>query len=253
MRNERILGVIPARLGSERLPRKPLHSIAGRPLLEWVWRRVSAMQVFDRVVIATDSEEIMDACGRWDAPAVMTDASHESGTSRLAEVVARQEYQAYGIIVNVQGDEPFVEEAHVSAAVGEVARGFDIGTVAAPVGTLASWRDPGTVKVTRRQDGAALYFSRSPIPYLRDGEPTAAELAAAPYLRHVGLYAYRASVLRAWAALPATDLERIEKLEQLRALAAGLTIGVAVVAVAEGGVDTPQDAARAAEKLGAYN
>jgi 3-deoxy-manno-octulosonate cytidylyltransferase (CMP-KDO synthetase) len=252
VRNERTLGVIPARLGSERLPRKPLHPIAGRPLLEWVWRRVSVMSVFDDLVIATDSPEIVAACRKWGAPAVLTDPGHASGTERIAEVVARPDYASCDVVVNVQGDEPFVAEAHIREAVAQVALGFDIGTVATPVRTLEAWRDESVVKVTRRQDGAALYFSRSPIPHLRGRQPTAEELAGDAYLRHVGIYAYRPAVLREWRGLATTPLEAIEKLEQLRALAAGLTIGVAVVSGAEGGVDTAADAQHAAAKLSAF-
>jgi 3-deoxy-manno-octulosonate cytidylyltransferase (CMP-KDO synthetase) len=252
VRSERILGVIPARLGSERLPRKPLHPMAGRPLLEWVWRRVSSMSIFAEVVVATDAEEIADACRGWGAGVVLTDCSHASGTSRLAEVISLPEYATFDIVVNVQGDEPFVAEEHVIAAVAQVSGGFDIGTVAAPVGTLEAWRDPGVVKVTRRHDGAALYFSRSPIPHQRDGEPAAEALAGGDYLRHAGLYAYRPGVLKAWSALPESALERIEKLEQLRALEAGLTIGVGLVSGVEGGVDTPADAERAEARLRAY-
>jgi 3-deoxy-manno-octulosonate cytidylyltransferase (CMP-KDO synthetase) len=241
--------VIPARLGSERLPRKPLHPLAGRPLLEWVWRRVSSFSLFGQVVIATDSAEIESASAGWGATAELTDAAHESGTARIAELVARPAYAGYDIVVNVQGDEPFVEESHVAEAVAQVRLGFDIGTVEAAVGSVESWRDPGVVKVTRRADGGALYFSRSPIPHMRDGEPSAADLAGGSYLRHIGLYVYSPAALRRWAALPVTPLESIEKLEQLRALAAGLTIGVGIVAEAAGGVDTPADAERAEQRL----
>lgn len=250
MRDERILGVIPARLGSERLPRKPLHPLAGRPLLEWVWQRVSSFDLFDDVVIATDAVEILAASEGWGAHAVLTSPDHESGTSRIGEVVARSEYGGYDVVVNVQGDEPFVEESHVRAAADQVLRaGFDIGTVAAPVGSAEAWRDPSVVKVVRRHDGAALYFSRSAIPHLRDGEPSVEALQSGTYLRHVGIYAYSPVVLRRWLELPATPLEAVERLEQLRALAAGLTIGVAVVSEAAGGVDTMADAERAEQRI----
>ena len=249
MRHGPILGVIPARLGSERLARKPLYPLAGRPLLEWVWRRVSRFEVLDRVVVATDAAEIVEACRSWGAEVELTSQRHASGTERLGELVTRREYAGFAIAVNVQGDEPFVEEAHVREAVAQVRRGFDVGTVATPVGSMEAWLDAGVVKVTRRADGAALYFSRSPIPHLRDGEPTSAELGAEPYLRHIGLYAYRAEVLRRWSELPASALESIERLEQLRALEAGLTIGVGVVTEAAGGVDTPADAERAEQRL----
>jgi 3-deoxy-manno-octulosonate cytidylyltransferase (CMP-KDO synthetase) len=249
VRNERILGVIPARLGSERLPRKPLHPLAGRPLLEWVWRRVSSFGCLHTVVVATDAPEIVNACASWGARVELTSTAHESGTSRIGELVGRPEYSDYDVVVNVQGDEPFVLESHVEAAVEQVRIGFDIGTVAAPVGTLEAWRDPSVVKVTRRADGAALYFSRSPIPHSRDGEPAAAALSCEPYLRHIGLYAYRPSVPAQWTSLPESRLESIERLEQLRALWAGLTIGVGVVGEAAGGVDTLEDVERAERRL----
>lgn len=249
MHHPRTLGVIPARLGSERLSRKPLHPIAGRPLLEWVWRRVAGFEVFERVVVATDAAEIVEACRSWGAEVELTSERHGSGTERLCELVARAEYAGYEVVVNVQGDEPFIEEAHVREAVAQVRRGFDIGTVAAPVRTMEAWRDSGVVKVTRRADGAALYFSRSPIPHRREGDPTVDSLAAEPYLRHIGLYAYRPEVLRRWSELPASVLESIERLEQLRALEAGLTIGVGVVEGAAGGVDTLADAERAEQRL----
>lgn len=249
VRNGRILGVIPARLGSERLPRKPLHPLAGRPLLEWVWRRVSSFSLFNEVVIATDAAEIADLAAGWGASVEMTSPAHESGTSRIGEVVSRPAYGGYDVVVNVQGDEPFVAEAHAAAAAEQVLAGFDIGTVAAPVGSLESWRDPGVVKVVRRADGAALYFSRSPIPHLRGGEPTEVQLQSGLYLRHVGIYAYTPAVLARWPELPESPLEGVERLEQLRALAAGLTIGVGVVSSAEGGVDTLADAERAEQRI----
>jgi 3-deoxy-manno-octulosonate cytidylyltransferase (CMP-KDO synthetase) len=249
VRDERILGVIPARLGSERLPRKPLHPLAGRALLEWVWRRVSSFSLFSEVAIATDAAEVVAAAEAWGARVVLTSPDHASGTARTAEVVERVEYGGYQVIVNVQGDEPFVEESCVAAAVDQLRAGFDIGTVAAPVGTRDAWRDPGVVKVVRRADGAALYFSRSAIPHVRDGEPAAEALQSAAFLRHIGIYAYRPAVLRRWASLPQTPLESLERLEQLRALAAGLTIGVGVVPSAAEGVDTLADAERAEQRI----
>jgi 3-deoxy-manno-octulosonate cytidylyltransferase (CMP-KDO synthetase) len=249
VRQQRILGVIPARLGSERLPRKPLYPIAGRPLLEWVWRRVSTFPLLTRVVIATDAPEIMELCAAMGADAELTSPAHRSGTERIAEVVSRPAYAGWDTVVNVQGDEPFVTEEQVAVAVAQLRLGFDIGTVAASVGTVANWRDASVVKVVRRGDGGALYFSRSAIPHLRDGDPSEAMLSGEAYLRHVGIYAYGPEVLQKWVLLPAAPLEEIEKLEQLRALSAGLSIGVGVVADAEGGVDTVADAARAADRL----
>jgi 3-deoxy-manno-octulosonate cytidylyltransferase (CMP-KDO synthetase) len=249
VRPQRVLGIIPARLGSERLPRKPLHLLAGRPLIEWVWRRAALLHTLDDCVIATDSEEIAAAARGFGARVELTRPDHATGTERVAEVAAREAFAGYDIIVNVQGDEPFIAPEHVAASVAEVTRGHDIGTVAAPVGTIAAWHDPAVVKVVRGVGGRALYFSRSPIPYLRGGEPTAADLGGGLYLRHVGVYACRPAALRRWVALPPGALETVERLEQLRALEAGLTIGVAVVAQSDGGVDTLEDARRAEARL----
>lgn len=245
----RVLAVIPARLASQRLPGKPLHPIAGRPLIAWVWDRVSSMDVVDACVVATDADAVAEACASFGASAEMTAAHHASGTDRVAEVAARETWADYGIVVNVQGDEPFVTAEQVEAAVAEVRRGRHIGTAATPVRTLAAWRDPAVVKVARRSDGAALYFSRAPIPWKRDGEPSEAELSTDTYLRHVGVYAFTQPALRRWTTLPAAELEEVERLEQLRALAAGLSIGVGLVERAEGGIDTPADVERAEARL----
>jgi 3-deoxy-manno-octulosonate cytidylyltransferase (CMP-KDO synthetase) len=245
----RVLGVIPARLHSQRLARKPLQPLAGRPLLEWVWRRVSSFDVFAACVVATDAPEIAAACARFGAVVELTAATHPSGTDRIAELVARPAYAGYDVVVNVQGDEPFVTEVQVRTAVAQVHAGCDVGTVATPVATLAAWRDPAVVKVVRRDDGSALYFSRAPVPWRRDGDPDEAALASARYLRHIGVYAYPPAALARWVALPPHALEEAERLEQLRPLAAGMRIGVGVVAEAAGGVDTPDDLARASERL----
>ncbi|MGK7312593.1 MAG: 3-deoxy-manno-octulosonate cytidylyltransferase [Candidatus Longimicrobiales bacterium M2_2A_002] len=244
-----VLGVIPARLGSERLPRKPLHPIAGRPLIEWVWRRAASLRVLNDVVVATDSREVVDVCREVGAAAVLTRGDHGSGTERVAEVVTLPEYGGYDVVVNVQGDEPFVTEDQVGGAVGQVEAGWDIGTVAAPVRTPEAWNDPSVVKVVRNGQGGALYFSRASIPHPRGREPTAAELASGTCLRHIGVYAYTEDALDRWMSAPPSELERLERLEQLRALDAGLRIGVAVVDSVEGGIDTPADVERAERRL----
>lgn len=249
MPHPRVLGVIPARLASERLPRKPLHLLAGRPLIEWVWRRVRDFPILDMVVVATESEEVASACRGFGAVVELTSPSHTSGTDRVAEVAAMPAYRGYDVVINIQGDEPFMGEAEVAASARMVTDGWDVGTAAAPVETLEAWRNPAVVKVVRRDDGGALYFSRAPIPYLRDREPTPTELASHRILRHVGVYAFEPTALERWVALPPGMLEEYERLEQLRALAAGLSIGVALVDHAEGGVDTIEDARRAEARL----
>lgn len=244
-----VLGVIPARLQSQRLPRKPLQQLAGRTLIEWVWRRVSSFQILEQCVVATDSPEVVAECEHFGATAVLTSAAHPSGTDRVAEVAALPRYAGARVIVNIQGDEPFVTLAQVAGAVAQVRAGFDVGTVATPVRTLTAWQSPDVVKVVRREDGGALYFTRAPVPYRRDGAPSELALGGEDYLRHIGVYAYTPASLARWVALPAHPLEELERLEQLRALAAGLTIGVGVVAEAAGGVDTAEDARQAEARL----
>jgi 3-deoxy-manno-octulosonate cytidylyltransferase (CMP-KDO synthetase) len=245
-----ILAVIPARLGSTRLPRKPLHLLAGRPLIEWVWRRAMEAGLFDRVIIATDSPEIMGVAKSFGAEARMTDPEHPSGTDRVAEVAALPENRAFPVVVNVQGDEPFIRAEQLRPAIELVqGEGWPIGTAATPLRSVAEWRDPAVVKVVRGDDGGALLFSRAPIPFQRDGEPAETDLVSGAFLRHLGIYVYAAEALSRWVALPEGRLERIERLEQLRPLAAGLRIGVAVVDPIEGGVDTPADAEAAERRL----
>lgn len=244
-----VLGVIPARLGSERLPRKPLHPIAGRPLIEWVWRRVSGFSTLDVCIVATDSEDVAATCRAFGAEVVLTATTHPSGTDRVAEVAALPAYAHADVVVNVQGDEPFVEEAHVAAAVGLVRDGWPIGTIATPMHTAAALADPAVVKVVRRPDGAALYFSRAPVPHVRGRAPSAEELASPRFLRHLGVYAYAPEALQRWVSLPPSDLEQLERLEQLRPLEAGIALGVAIVDEAARGVDTLDDARAAAARL----
>jgi 3-deoxy-manno-octulosonate cytidylyltransferase (CMP-KDO synthetase) len=243
------LAVIPARLGSTRLPRKPLHIIAGRPLVEWVWRRVTAVPLFDCVVIATDSEEIAAYARSIGALVELTSPLHPSGTDRVAEVSRRIRYRDFPLVVNVQGDEPFIDPQHLMEAVKLVRAGWDVGTVASRIGSREEWKSPTVVKVVRGSDGRALYFSRSPIPHMRGSEPSAEDFANGDFLRHVGVYAYTSDALQRWVDLPEGDLERLEMLEQLRPLAAGLRIGVAVAEGGDGGVDTLEDAERAELRL----
>ena len=243
----KVLGVIPARLGSERLARKPLQLLAGKPLIEVVWRRVASFNAVDQLIVATDAEEIAAVCRRAGATVELTSPAHRSGTERVAEVAER--HPAFDVVVNIQGDEPFVAEEHIRLSAQLIFEGWDIGTPAAPVGSLDAWRDPAAVKVVRGDDGRALYFSRSPIPHQRDGEPAAAQLNSSTFLRHIGVYAYARDALLRYVRLPETELERIEKLEQLRALAAGMRIGVAVAREGAVGIDTPADLAEAERLL----
>ncbi|MEM7417928.1 MAG: 3-deoxy-manno-octulosonate cytidylyltransferase [Gemmatimonadota bacterium] len=245
-----VLGIVPARLASSRLPNKPLYPLLGRPLIEWVWKRIEAMSVLDHVVVATDSPDVADVCRSLGAPVEMTDPHHPSGTDRVAEVADRPEYRDFEYVANVQGDEPLLNEAHLSAAIDLVRdNGWQVGTCATPVRTELARKDASVVKVARAASGQALYFSRAAIPYKRDEKPLSDELEREPFLRHVGIYAYTRSALADWVALAPSRLEELELLEQLRPLEAGLRIGVAIVGAADPGVDTPADALRMEQLL----
>jgi 3-deoxy-manno-octulosonate cytidylyltransferase (CMP-KDO synthetase) len=236
----RTLAVIPARLGATRLPRKPLRLLAGVPLIVRVLERVQSLRLAERCVVATDSREILEAVQRAGGEAVLTSAAHPSGTDRVAEVAARGDCRGFHAIVNVQGDEPFVSGAAVRGALAQVTEhGFALGTAALRAGPDVLLR-PDVVKVVTADDGAAMYFSRAPIPYLRDGSDAADHDARV--LHHVGVYAYTPDALARWVALPVHPLERIERLEQLRPLAHGMRMGVAITdEAARSGIDTEKD------------
>ena len=201
------------------------------------------------VIVATDDERIRAACAAFGATVEMTDAGHSSGTDRIAEVAARRRWAGDDIVVNVQGDEPMMPPALVGQAAALLAAtpAAAIATLAVPVASEADYLDPNVVKVVARPDGLALYFSRAPIPWDRDGASSAppASDRHRGARRHLGIYAYRVSALAAIAAAPPAALERRERLEQLRALSMGFAIAVADAVEAPGpGVDTPEDLAR---------
>ena len=230
-----VLGVIPARLGSSRLPRKPLLPLAGEPLILWVTRRVAELRVCDRVVVATDAREIARVVEGSGFEAVLTSSEHQSGTERVAEVAALPAFAAFDLILNVQGDEPFVAPAALQGTVARLRLGDPIGTAA---GTLdpALVNDPARVKVVLDVNGRALYFSRAPIPFDRDGA------GGVVYHQHVGVYGYTRDALARWVRLPSVPEERWERLEQLRPLRHGIPIGVALFPEpAAPGIDTPDD------------
>jgi len=230
-----VLGVIPARLASSRLPRKPLLPLAGEPLILWVVRRVADARLCDRVVVATDAREIASVVERAGFEAVMTSQAPQSGTERAAEVIAQQSFANFDVILNVQGDEPLVALAALSGALDCVQRGDPIGTAAGALDPQVA-PDPSRVKVVVNPSGRAVYFSRAPIPFDRDG---AGDVV---YHQHVGVYAYTREALERWVSLPAVPQERWERLEQLRPLLHGIPIGVALFdAPAAPGVDTPDD------------
>jgi 3-deoxy-manno-octulosonate cytidylyltransferase (CMP-KDO synthetase) len=208
------------------------------------------MAVLDHCVVATDSEEVAELCSRIGAPVEMTAPDHPSGTDRVAEVAGRPAFNSFDVIANIQGDEPLLQEEHLRAAITLVRdEGWEIGTCATPLMHDEARTDPSSVKVARAQNGRALYFSRAKIPYMSQGRPSPADLQREPFLRHVGIFAYSRDALARWVALAPTPLEQLESLEQLRPVEAGLRIGVAIVAGADRGVDTPADVLRIEERL----
>jgi 3-deoxy-manno-octulosonate cytidylyltransferase (CMP-KDO synthetase) len=244
--------VIPARFGSTRLPGKALLPLAGKPMVQWVHER--ALAAGGPVWIATDDERIAAVARGFGAEVVMTAPTHASGTDRIAEVALRLKWDEGTIVVNAQGDEPLLppELVRQVAELLEAHPRAHIATLAAPISSLATFLDPNAVKVVRDLGGRALYFSRAPIPWSRDGAPAglASQASHAGALRHIGLYAYRVGALQRLASLAPTALERTEQLEQLRALEHGFDIRVAEACVPTGpDVNTAADLERVSALL----
>lgn len=243
----RVVAIIPARYSSTRLPAKPLQKLGRKSIIEWVYEAVS--EVIDDVVVATDDERITQEVERFGGRAIMTSTSHRSGTDRCAEALGRLDAE-YDVVINVQGDEPFIRREHIETLLGCFDHAdTDIATLAKPFteedGT-DSLLNPNNVKVVAAHDGHALYFSRLPIPYLRD-LPQEEWLKCHTYLKHLGIYAFRTPVLRAITRLDASPLELAERLEQLRWLEHGYRITVAETEFASIGIDTAEDLQRAEE------
>jgi 3-deoxy-manno-octulosonate cytidylyltransferase (CMP-KDO synthetase) len=217
--------VIPARYDSSRLPGKALLPLGGKPMLQWVNERARRSRA-DEVIIATDDERIAMVARGFDAEVAMTSRTHVSGTDRIAEVARARAWADDAIVVNVQGDEPLIPPAIIDQVATLLAAHprADIATLAARFDSAADFNDPNNVKVACDGTGRALFFSRAPIPWNRD----APAVLTPASLRHIGIYAYRVAALRRLASLPASRLEQIEKLEQLRALENGLEIRVAL-------------------------
>jgi len=231
----KIIGVIPSRLASTRLARKPLALIAGKSMIERVYEGAAQSGKLARLLVATDSEEILAHCRARGIDAEMTSADHVSGTDRVREIARRFPADAYA---NIQGDEPMVSGGHVDALLAPFSRGgrVEVSTLALPLDPSEA-RDPNVVKVVTRRDGRALYFSRSVIPFDRDG-------VGAAYRKHLGFYAYRREALERFSGLPPSPLEVAERLEQLRFVENGIDIHVADSPSDTWSVDTAEDLAR---------
>ena len=239
-----VTAIIPARWASTRFPGKPLVKLRGKPLVQHVWERALRAKLIDRVIVATDDMRIAEAAFAFGAEVALTSPKHPTGTDRLAEVAAK--LKSAPIILNVQGDEPDIAPSTIDRLVRALQQDPKLGMVTAanPITNHADIRNPNVVKVVTDLDGRALYFSRSTIPHDRDGR------GGIKYLRHQGIYGYRRKVLLDFVKWKPTPLEQAEKLEQLRALEHGVSIGVIVVKRGSVGVDVPRDVAKAARALG---
>jgi 3-deoxy-manno-octulosonate cytidylyltransferase (CMP-KDO synthetase) len=246
--------VIPARFASTRLPGKVLLPLGGRPMIQWVHERALAAKPRD-VIIATDDPRIAAAAAQFGAEVAMTAATHPSGTDRIAQTARERGWVDTDIVVNVQADEPLIP----STLIGQVARlleshpSADLATLATALGSAQELLDPNVVKVVADAQGRALYFSRAPIPWDRDGAAARpAQISIAGARRHIGIYAYRVAALRRLTSLAPSALEMREKLEQLRALEHGLQIQVAEACEVPGpDVNTPEDLLRVGRLIGA--
>jgi len=232
-----IVAVIPARYGSTRLPAKPLADICGKPMIQWVYEKTKQSKLCSRVVVATDDERVASAVRSFGGDVVMTSPEIQSGTDRMAAVAGMIPGD---IFVNVQGDEPLINGGVIDSAIQPVIDGkFDLTSLRVPIKSVEALLNINVVKVVVDDSSRALYFSRYPIPYSRLDPVT----AKPPFLcsQHVGIYVYRKETLLKVSSLPVTDLERAESLEQLRAMKAGIAIGVFEVYFDSIGVDTPED------------
>ena len=237
----KIIGIIPARYASTRFPGKPLHPIAGKPLVQHVVERCRAASTLSEVIVATDDERIAEVAREF-CRVEMTSADHPSGTDRIAEVASRLDCDA---VVNVQGDEPLIAPEVINA-VAEALSQSEMTTAASLVNNISDYSDPNVVKVVVSSAGRALYFSRRTVPYLRDfaEESSEKQLEAFPFLKHLGIYGYRCDTLKRLVGFNPSSLEKAERLEQLRALENGIEIAVCQVDYEAIGVDVPADVQR---------
>ncbi len=242
----KIIGVIPARYASTRFPGKPLALIAGKPLIQHVVEQCRKAKSLSEVIVATDDARIADAAKKF-CRVEMTRADHPSGSDRIAEVASRCECDA---VVNIQGDEPLINPTVIDAVAGAL-KDSEMSTAATPITTPAEYDNPNAVKVVVNEAGRALYFSRRTIPYLREAasRSVSEQLAAFPFLKHLGIYGYRRETLLRLVKFPVSPLESAEKLEQLRALENGIQIAVVKVDYDSVGVDVPEDVARVEKHL----
>jgi 3-deoxy-manno-octulosonate cytidylyltransferase (CMP-KDO synthetase) len=252
----KVVAIIPARYGSTRFEGKPLADILGKPMIQWVYEGVSQSRLIDRVIVATDDQRILDAVEQFGGRGVMTSAAHATGSDRVAEVARKLRAE---VIVNVQGDEPLLKGNIIDKAVTPLLKdpSLPLSTLMTKIEGVKDWLNPNVVKVVVSQKGFALYFSRSPIPFPRDLNvekllaASSKEKSPLPRLvfKHIGVYVYRRDFLLRYSKMKHTPLEKLEKLEQLRALENGFSIKVTPVDYEPLSVDTPEDLTRVAAFL----
>jgi 3-deoxy-manno-octulosonate cytidylyltransferase (CMP-KDO synthetase) len=264
----KFIGVIPARYASSRFPGKPLIDLGGKSMIQRVYEQAQKAECLSRVVVATDDERIFKHVVSFGGEVIMTSVNHESGTDRCAEVLQfvnteaiindletnknahsfafkpKRERTTFDAVINIQGDEPFIEPAQINQ-VAEILRGglFPIASLAKRLTDLEHINNPNAVKVVFSEKGSAMYFSRSPIPFLRNVPQSEWHLSGA-FFKHLGLYGYKTTALKKLAELPTSALEKFESLEQLRWLEAGFMIGIGITDLETIGIDTPEDVAK---------
>lgn len=236
----KIVGIIPARYGSTRFPGKPLIEIKGKKMIERVWEQANKAEMLDKVIVATDDERILQACMEFGGDAVMTSTAHPTGTDRCAEVLSLLE-ESYDYVLNVQGDEPFIDPIQINNLAKFISDGeMDIATLAMPLRDQKKLFNENVVKVVRDRNNRAMYFSRQPIPHIR-GLIKEDWIDSNLFFKHIGMYAFRSEVLKALSTIDTAEIERAESLEQLRWLYHGYSIGIMETSIESFSVDTPDD------------
>jgi 3-deoxy-manno-octulosonate cytidylyltransferase (CMP-KDO synthetase) len=244
----KIIGIIPARYASTRFPAKPLAYLAGKSMIQRVYEQVKKSKSISQVVVATDNEEILKHVQSFGGEACMTNENHASGTDRCFEAFALQK-QSFDYVMNIQGDEPFIHPDQIDLLASLLDGNTEIATLGKKIESTEQLFNPNIVKVVMNKSGKALYFSRATIPYLRNASNESAWLESHTFYKHIGMYAYRADVLKKLVNLSVSSLEKAESLEQLRWLENGFSITISETMIETLGIDTPDDLRKALEQL----
>lgn len=236
------IGVIPSRYSSSRFPGKPLVDVLGQPMIQRVYQQACKAELLDEVIVATDDERIKNSVEEIGGKVFLTQGNHPSGTDRIWEVVEKSTHsENWNVIINIQGDEPFIQPQQIDELCEIMQGGCDIGTLIKPLESKKEFENVNRAKVVVNTKGQALYFSRSPIPYFREESELKKKLALGELFKHVGMYGYQKNILKEIVQLEPGMLEKIESLEQLRWLENGYTIQTAITKYSSLGIDTPED------------